>query len=460
MKRRTYLKALGVSPVIGNGLPDRDLFSTADQSSTDATAQGESPEGYVPDFNDPVVDQSANLTNDDLGGYLQHLTANDDRAQLEVIGQSAGLNKPIWEVTVGTGDTHFHVIGTIDGGAEQSGTQAIVMVIRQLLRGDVELYDEILNNLTITFIPQVNPDGAMYSLDVDNDGTAERVGRSPLNMQTWEPSDSRHEPWYYESPSGQYPGYDLNRDYNIRRDFSASESELPAEWWEETDEDPGANDQASWELNMHYEGRVLPRSGLELAPETRAVKESFLAADPDYAITLHHQGIPAVPNTDPPQPSVLSIMAAWGPSIEQRNELYDPDAPVPENINPFLSEEASRRSLRMNRLVNDALAANGPWGVYDSVTRYGYTTIWGSYLDALCPLTDAAGMLYEVSGWQTDIGSRSYGLKLEIQRVGILSTFAAVANDPSLSAVDESEYFDIPLKGESYEEVIQNSESE
>ena len=452
MKRRTYLEALGASQIVASGFTgDNFVSSLANLSIDEDSGQNTSP-AYIPNFNDPIVDLSANLTNDDLGGYLKHLVEGDDRAQLQTIGRSAGLDKPIWEVTIGEGDTNFHVIGTIDGGAEQSGTQAIVMILRQLLRSDVEIYDKILNNLTITFIPQVNPDGALFSLDVGNDDIAERVGRSPYNLQVWEPSDSRYEPWYYGAPSGEYPGYDLNRDYNIKPDFSASDPGPPADWWEQTDEDPGYNDVESWELNMRYKGEVLPRSGLDLAPETRAVKESFLAADPDYAITLHHQGIPTVPNTDPPQPSVLSIMAAWGPAIEQRNELYDPDAPLVENVNPFLDEETSKRSLRMNKLVNDAIAANGPWNVYDSVTRYGYVPIWGSYLDALCPLTDAAGMLYEVSGWQTDIGSRSYGLKLEVQRIGVLSTFAAVATDPSLSAIDASEYFDIPLKGDEYEE--------
>lgn len=457
MKRRNYLKTLGVSPIIaGASINDSAVASLINQSSANqANDEGASAE-YVPDLNQPIADLSANLTNRDLEEYLKHLTKDDDRTQLKSIGRSAGLELPIWEVTIGEGNTNVHVVGTMDGGGEQSGTHAIVLLLRQLLRSDLEIYDQILNNLTITFIPQVSPDGAMFSLDVDGDDAAERVGRSPYNLQRWRPSDSRHEPWYYGSPPGEYPGYDLNRDYNIKPDFSASDPRPPAEWWEKTDTEGGYNDHEPWQLNMRHKGYILRRSGLELAPETRAVKDSFLTADPDYAITLHHQGIPTVPNTNPPQPSIMSIMAAWGPAIEQRSPRYDPDAPLTDNVNPFIDEETSERSLRMNRLVNDAVAQNGPWSVFDSVTRYGYSTLWGSYLDTLCPVTDAAGMLYEVSGSQTDIGSRAHGLKIEVQRIGILSTFAALAKDPMLSAVNASDYFDIPAKGPEYKETKQS----
>jgi hypothetical protein len=456
MKRRSYLKALGVSSIIANTSTYSAFASPTGQRSTNKATHVDAPAEYVPELSEPIVDLSANLTNRDLEGYLTYLTQDDDRVQLTSIGRSAGLNLPLWEVTIGEGDTNLHVVGTMDGGGEQSGTHAIVLILRQLLRSDLEIYDEILNNLTITFIPQVNPDGAMFSLDLDEDDAPERVGRSPYNKQLWLPSDSRHEPWYYAAPPGEFPGYDLNRDYNINVGFSASDPGPPADWWEKVGTEGGYNGYEPWQLNMRHKGYILRASGLELAPETRAVKESFLAADPDYAITLHHQGIPTVPNTDPPQPSVMSIMAAWGPSIEQRSPRYDPDAPIQANVNPFIDEETSKRSLRMNRLVNDAVAQNGPWRVFDSVTRYGYATLWGSYLDTLCPQTDAAGMLYEISGAQTDIGSRAHGLKIEVQRIGILSTFAALANDPTLSAVDASDYFAIPAKGPAYEEVTQS----
>jgi len=201
---------------------------------------------------------------------------------------------------------------------------------------------------------------------------------------------------------------------------------------------------------MPYEGRTLSKSGLILGPETRAVIDSFLEADPDYAITHHHQGLATLPDSgSPPEPSVMSVMAAFGPSYGKQAPFYDPDARTEEYVNPFLSPEVSEKSLRLNTLVADALAeTTGPWDAFDSVTRYGYTTLWGSYLDTLCPQTNAAGMLYEISGQSDEVGSRGFGLKLEATRVGFAETWSALASDSDLGDIDAESYFDIPLAGD------------
>jgi len=236
----------------------------------------------------------------------------------------------------------------------------------------------------------------------------------------------------------------MNRDFSIHTDFDAT-SDDEASWWK--------NNEGDWQMDLPYNGRTLEASGLRLSPEVRAVTESFLQADPDFAITHHHQGLPTVPDTEPPEPSVMSVMASFGPSFKKQAPYYDPSKSVAEYVNPFLDESTSVRSLRLNQLVAERLAeTTGPWDVFDTVTRYGYTTLWGSYLDALCPQTNAAGMLYEISGQSSSVGSRAYGLKVEASRVGFLESFAALASDPTLGSVDEADYFDIPLKGQSIEE--------
>lgn len=118
----------------------------------------------------------------------------------------------------------------------------------------------------------------------------------------------------------------------------------------------------------------------------------------------------------------------------------------------FFDEEMSNRSLRLNQLVATALS-NQQWDVFDSITRYGYFPIWGDYFDALCPLTNAAAMLYEVSGQSDQVGSESFGLYLEATRIGHMEMFRALANDPMLSDIDEMAYFDIPLKDPDIDEI-------
>ena len=422
MRRRQFLKTTGIAAATATGL-------SASAASVGAERADDAP------------DPSAYLTNEQLTRRLKLLNRESEAISLRPIGRSAGLGDPIWELTVGEGDTNVHLITQIHGD-EPAGTEAILIALRQMVSGDPERFRPILENVTLTVVPRVNPDGAMFAKNVDDDPHEERLTRRQ-NTQPWCRGDSRHEPYYHDTPDGERPGYDMNRDFNVRTELDAGG--LPADWWQRR----GEEGETEWALNMPYEGYTLPASGLRLAPEVRAVTESFLRADPDYAITHHHQGLASVPESEPPQPTIMSVMASFGPAYESSAPFYDPDAPLPENVNPFLDERTSERSLRLNKLVADALAeTTGPWDVFDTVTRYGYTTLWGSYLDALCPQTGAAGMLYEISGQSDQVGSRAYGLKVEASRVGFLESFAAMADDPSLSGVDASGYFDIPLSGE------------
>lgn len=423
MRRRQFLKAVGIGTAAGVGVPGT------------ATAQDE----------DEVPEPSAYTTNEALENRLKLLRRESDFISLRRIGRSAGRGDPIWEVTVGEGDTNVHLITQIHGD-EPAGTDAVLTVLRQMVYGDPERFGPLLDELTLTIVPRVNPDGAMFSRNVDDDDHEERITRRQ-NTQPWCEGDSLHEPYYHYADEGDPLGYDMNRDFDILVDPDADEYDRE-DWWSSSEDDG----ETEWQFDLRYRDHVLKASGLMLTPEVRAVTKSFLEADPDYAITHHHQGIPTVPDTDPTEPSVMSVMAPFGPAYEEQAPFRDPDAPLADYVNPFIDEATSERSLRLNKLVADALAeTTEPWDVFDSVTRFGYTTLWGSYLDALTPLTDAAGMLYEVSGQSDDVGSRAYGLKVETARVGFLETFSALAADPELSDVDAESYFDIPLSGDEYE---------
>jgi hypothetical protein len=432
MDRRTYLTTLGAA-VTG-------------AATTGLAAANDHPV-YRPGGPWPGQLQAINLngllTNEQLADRLQQIDRRSDRLELRRIGESAGQNAPIWEATVGTGDTNVHLITQIHGD-EPVGTEVAVDLLRELALSDSRQVRSILDELTLTVVPRVNPDGAMFHYDVDDDGRSEWVGRR-TNTQRWNAGDSRHEPWYhYTYPTGTTPGYDMNRDFNIRppSEFDPRTDTEPG-WWSQVDGD--------WYLDMPYEGYTLLASGLRLAPEIRAVTRSYLDADPDVAITHHHQGAYLVPDSGsgsgPADQTVMSVMGQYGPAYLDRSPFYDPDTPIEQVVNPFVDAATSTRSLRLNALVANALADRGN-SVFDTITRYSYLPLWGSYLDALTPHTDAAGMLYEVSYQTDDRGQMSLGRMVEATRVGFVESLDALATE-TLDQVSASDYFDIPTHGQS-----------
>lgn len=430
--RRTVLKtagALGLAGLAGTG-----------------TAGASDHPRYVPRGPWPGDLQAINLngfhTNDQLTAELEQMARRSDRLDLRKVAESAGRGDPVWEATVGDGDTSVHLVTQIHGD-EPVGTEVALKVLRELALGDSARVEHLLEELTFTVVPRVNPDGAMFEYDVDDDGREEWVARR-YNTQEWSAGDSRHEPWYhYYYPEGYTPGYDMNRDFNIRPpgEFDPSE-DAEADWWRQ--------DDGHWYVDQPYEGYTLPNVGLRMTPEVRGVTRSYLEADPDFAITHHHMGANLVPGSDgpggkPPKQTVMAVMAQYGPSYFDRSPFQFDGADPVDLTNPFVDEATSTRSIRLNALVANALAERGD-SVFDSVTRYGYFPIWGSYLDALTPNTDAAGMLYEVAYQSDMIGHMKLGQMMEATKVGFLESFEAIA-DGTLDDVAVEDYFDVPLTG-------------
>ncbi|MFC4549074.1 MULTISPECIES: M14 family zinc carboxypeptidase [Halorussus] len=434
MKRRTFIKAtagasFGLATLgTASAAPDRDKYRPGGP-------QRGSPHS---------INLNAFHTNAELASELAKIEQQSGRVSLREIGRSAGRNDPLWEVKVGDGDTKVHLITQIHGD-EPIGTEVALKLIRTLGTSNSQQVEHILENLSFTIIPRVNPDGAMYHYDYDGDGDSEWVGRRQ-NTQAWD-GESRYKPYYHSTDPAGDPGYDMNRDFNIRP---------PSEF------NPRTDDQATWwadeqYMDMPYEGHTLFASGLRLTPEVRAVTESFNEANADYAITHHHKGGDLYPGTGdgnkPPKQTLMSVMAPYGPDYLDRSPFYPDDhTPVSEAVNPFLDYDTSTRSIKLNSLVIDALAERGN-SIFDSITRYGYYPLWGSYLDALCPNLanggdTAAGMLYEVA-YQTDhLGQKSIGRMMELTKVGFLESFDALADDPTLGAYSTDSYFETPLYGE------------
>jgi hypothetical protein len=399
--------------------------------------------------NERAINYNAYLDNAELGKRLRKIDRRSDRVELEQIGASAGRGDPIWEVTIGDGDESLHLINQIHGD-EPAGAEAVVKILNRLATGGSRRVETILDNLTITIVPRVNPDGANFVGD-DGLGSDGEFRQRRYNTNAWEEGDSR----YVNANSyfaGDVPGYDLNRGFSVFPDFEPGDED--EDWW-----DVEAGSQFGF-LNVPVEEvpfevrdpsgenpyDELFAAGLNLNPENRAVTESFLDADPDWAITHHHQGAAV----DPESPangngkqwqSIMSVMAPFGPRYVGLDGV-DYASYVGDG-NPYLSEDAQRRSLRLNQLVNERAQQFGK-GKFNTLTRYGYGPLWGSYLDALCPRTDAAGMLYEISHQSDERGQKAIGTTVKITVEGFMATFERIA-DGSIGEVDELDYFDMPL---------------
>jgi len=108
--------------------------------------------------NERAVNYEAYLDNQQLGERLKQIDRRSDRVELEQIGASAGREDPIWEVTIGDGNESLHLINQIHGD-EPSGAEAVVKILNRLATGGSRRVETILDNLTITIVPRVNPTG-------------------------------------------------------------------------------------------------------------------------------------------------------------------------------------------------------------------------------------------------------------------------------------------------------------
>lgn len=441
MRRRTFLR---------NGVVAAGLVSIGTPVAGQSDDRDYRPGGpWAP--NEKAVNYNGYLDNEELGKQLRQLDRRSDRIELRDIGASAGRGDPIWEVTIGDGDESVHIINQIHGD-EPTGPEAMVRILRRLANGNSRHIEAILDNLTITVIPRVNPDGSNF---VGDDGLSDEgeFRQRRINTTMWQEGDSRYingnSYYHWADP----PGYDLNRGFSILPDFEPGDEDEA--WWTVTDEDENLGlldvpvDAVPVEKRDPVDENpydVLWSMGLNLNPENRAVTESFLEADPDWAITHHHQGAAVYPDSrdedgGPEWQSIMSVMAPFGPYYVGRDGVEY--ASYVGDGNPYLSVDTQTRSLQLNQLVNEQMQNYGE-SLYNTITRYGYGPLWGSYLDALCPRTDAAGMLYEVSHQSDDRGQKARGTMVKVSVEGFMATFERLA-DGSIADVEAMDYFDMPL---------------
>lgn len=422
MDRRKFIKSTGVSlsapGLVGIGSADDDRYR---------------PGGpWAPDEN--AINYESFLDNEQLAERLQRIDRRSDRVELAEIGRSAGRNDPIWEVTLGNGDENVHMINGIHGD-EPAGVEATVKVLERLAQGTSPEVEGILDSLTLTIVPDANPDGSEFRGDSGLAEEGDRIQRR-INTTEWEEGDSLYEPnYFYEYPTGG--GYDLNRDFSVDPDFTPVEDERE-EWWEGSSYNL-PTEEIPLEPTIDDPPETVQNHGLRLNPETRSITESYLEADPDWAFTHHHQGASVDPDsTDESGPdwqTMMSVMAPQGPAYADVSDDIEEGGG-----NIFLSEDAQKRSLQLGILAKDAMQARGG-GKLDKINRYPYGPLWGSYEEALPPQTDAAALLYEVAHQSEDRGQMAVGTTINVTVKVYMETFRSIA-DGSITEIDETRYFD------------------
>ena len=207
--------------------------------STIAFAQPQSrPNGPYVEEEQGNVSLSSLMTNEELYDRLHKLRDRSKGVmQLDIAGYSNAINfpnlneplgYPLYVCKFGEADPSKVrlLITTQIHGNEPLGTEAVVEIMQRLIAGG-QASKAILKNVTVWFMPRINPDGAMNQYE-------DQWIPKRYTDQEWIPEDiglpaGTRAPWYYTSTGRMStvtlgriftgPGYDENRDTNPNLDF-------------------------------------------------------------------------------------------------------------------------------------------------------------------------------------------------------------------------------------------------
>ncbi|GAA0327992.1 hypothetical protein GCM10008967_18090 [Bacillus carboniphilus] len=179
-----------------------------------------------------------------------------EHVNIQTIGYSV-LGYPIWAVQVGSGNYSIVILGAHHGREWLTSTLLMRMIEDTAIKmkNNDPAY-KILNDVSITFIPMVNPDGVLIQQGLAEKAT-KKLSQKWIAMNEGERDFSR---W-----KSNAQGIDLNRQY-------------PAGW-------PELSDQPNEPSYKFYKGKK-PL----IAPEARAVSHFLHRKKPLLVATYHSAG--------------------------------------------------------------------------------------------------------------------------------------------------------------------------
>jgi Zinc carboxypeptidase len=387
--------------------------------------------------NGPWVQDEQNLSfesfmsNEQLESKLKQIEqSSKGKMVLDQFGTSNDGN-PLYVAKYGDNDpTKKRVlVYTQIHGNEPLGTEAIVELMQMLSSGSKESED-ILDKVSVWFVPRVNPDG-----------TANLYEGKPFptrySHQTWNPEElglpaDTKAPWYYNAEGSEraqnndgtvvygIPGYDLNRDFHPDYDF-------------DVEEEIKKNPQKVANI-LNSTGRTGSNTGskasLVFSPETRALTELIQELDPDVAIDLHHRGFNRLSEEDSRSVSIqLLAQFVTAPYEDPFNgKTYE------------LDDEVLTMSKKVNAVAYEALQrGNSSFG---AIQKYPTVNYPGSGLGAI-QLNGTATMLIEIKGQTQTLGQKQNGMLKETAKIPVMAVLNGLA-DGTIEDADPAVYDAIP----------------
>jgi len=384
--------------------------------------------------NGPWVQDEQNLSfaglmsNEQMEAKLKQIEkSSQGKMVLEQFGTSND-GYPLYAAKFGNNDPNKKrvLIYTQIHGNETLGTEAAVELMQKLAAGGTEA-DNILNKVSVWFVPRINPDG-----------TANQYEGKPYptrySHQTWKPEElglpaDTKAPWYYNaegSERGQnnegtvvygIPGFDLNRDFHPNYDFDVTE---------EIKKDPS---KVAGILNQKATNNG-SQASLVFSPETRSLTKLVKELNPDVAIDLHHRGFNRLSEEDNRSVSI-QLLAQF-----TTKPYTDPFSGKTYDIDP----EVLTLSKKVNAVAYESLQRGN--SSYGAIQKYPTVNYPGSGLGAI-QLNGTATMLIEIKGQTQTLGQKQNGMLKETAKVPVLAVLNSLADD-TIEKADPAVYDAIP----------------
>lgn len=384
--------------------------------------------------NGPWVQDEQNLSfaglmsNEQLEAKLKQIEkSSQGKMVLDQFGTSND-GYPLYAAKFGDNDPNKKrvLIYTQIHGNETLGTEAAVELMQKLSTGGTEA-ENILNKVSIWFVPRINPDG-----------TANQYEGKPYptrySHQTWKPEElglpaNTIAPWYYNaegSERGQnndgkvvygIPGFDLNRDFHPNYDFDVNE---------EIEKDAAKVASILNEKSTNNGSQA----SLVFSPETRALTKLVKELNPDVAIDLHHRGFNRLSEEDSRSVSI-QLLAQF-----TTKPYTDPFSGKTYDLEP----EVLTLSKKVNAVAYESLQRGN--SSYGAIQKYPTVNYPGSGLGAI-QLNGTATMLIEIKGQTQTLGQKQSGMLKETAKVPVMAVLNSLA-DGSIENADPAVYDAIP----------------
>lgn len=415
-------KALGY--IISSGLLATSLLGSSTSIFAESTTTPNGP--WVQDQQN--LSFAGLMSNEQLEAKLKHIEkSSQGKMVLDQFGTSND-GYPLYAAKFGDNDPNKKrvLIYTQIHGNETLGTEAAVELMQKLSTGGTEA-ENILNKVSIWFVPRINPDG-----------TANQYEGKPYptrySHQTWNPEElglpaNTIAPWYYNaegSERGQnndgkvvygIPGFDLNRDFHPNYDFDVNE---------EIEKDAAKVASILNEKSTNNGSQA----SLVFSPETRALTKLVKELNPDVAIDLHHRGFNRLSEEDSRSVSI-QLLAQF-----TTKPYTDPFSGKTYDLEP----EVLTLSKKVNAVAYESLQRGN--SSYGAIQKYPTVNYPGSGLGAI-QLNGTATMLIEIKGQTQTLGQKQSGMLKETAKVPVMAVLNSLA-DGSLENADPAVYDAIP----------------